>query len=99
MSSLCSESRDGNLEAQVREIKQAQRARGRVPKDGQIRQLYAVINRLPEMDRVVISLYLDDVSTREMAEILGISEVNARVKLHRVKKNLKQLVERSDGTE
>lgn len=67
--------------------------------DSQLRQLYAGITRLPDMDRVVISLYLEDVSTREMAEILGITEANARVKLHRVKKNLKQLVERSDGTE
>jgi len=60
--------------------------------------LYACINRLPPLDRTLVSLFLEDVSTREMAEILGISEGNARVKLHRIKKTLKEMVEK-DGHE
>ena len=69
------------------------------PMDGRVRQLYAGIHQLPPLERTLISLYLDEVSTKEMAEILGISEVNTRVKLHRIKKTLKQLVENDHGTE
>jgi len=73
---------------------------GAAPEDGgeAIGRLYACINRLPPLDRALVSLYLEDVSTREMAEVLGIGEVNARVKLHRIKKTLKEMVE-NDGHE
>lgn len=37
-------------------------------------------------------LYLDEKSYREMAEILGLSESNIGVKINRVKKKLKELV-------
>lgn len=57
-------------------------------------RLYACINDLPVLDRTLVSLYLEDMSTKEMAGILGISEANVRVKLHRVKQNLKANWER-----
>jgi RNA polymerase sigma-70 factor (ECF subfamily) len=66
--------------------------------DEQVRHLYAGIRRLPPLECALVSLYLDDVSTCDIAEILGISEVNVRVKLHRAKKNLKEIMEHSDGT-
>ena len=63
-------------------------------------QLYACINELSVLDRTLISLFLEDMSTKEMAEILGISEANVRVKLHRVKRNLKvNWARRLHGTE
>jgi RNA polymerase sigma-70 factor (ECF subfamily) len=58
-----------------------------------VRILYACINELDGMDKALISLYLEDMNTREMAEIVGISEGNVRVKLHRIKKSLKHLLE------
>jgi RNA polymerase sigma factor (sigma-70 family) len=61
-----------------------------------IGHLYACISQLEPVERALVSLYLEDVSTREMAEILGISEVNVRVKLHRVKKSLKEIWERTN---
>lgn len=56
-----------------------------------VRHLYACIRRLPLVEKTLIALYLDDVTTREMAAILGISEGNVRVKLHRTKQRLKSL--------
>ena len=60
-----------------------------------VRHLHECIRRLPTPEKALISLYLEDVDTREMAAILGISEGNVRVKLHRTKKRLKDLWEAS----
>jgi RNA polymerase sigma-70 factor (ECF subfamily) len=47
---------------------------------------------LPKADAALVLLYLDDLSYREIAEILGISEVNVGVKLNRVRKALAELM-------
>lgn len=60
----------------------------------QIALLYKVIKLLPKMDRAIVMMYLDDQPYREIAETLGISEVNARVKMNRMKKTLKELMEK-----
>ena len=39
-------------------------------------------------------MYLDDLPYRDIAENLGITEVNARVKMNRLKKTLKHLMEK-----
>lgn len=54
--------------------------------------LYAAIRRLPKMDAALVLLYLDDLSYREMAEVLGISEANVGVKLNRARKALTELM-------
>ncbi len=59
----------------------------------EIQDLYGCINELPAFEKTIISLYLEDVGTKQMAEILGISEVNVRVKLHRIRKELKARME------
>jgi RNA polymerase sigma-70 factor (ECF subfamily) len=51
-------------------------------------RLYIEIRKLPRNDRSLVVLWLDGVSYREMAEILGISESNVGVKLNRIKKRL-----------
>ena len=56
-----------------------------------IERLYGCISRLPPVERALVSLYLEDVSMREMAEILGITEANVRVRLHRARKSLKEI--------
>jgi RNA polymerase sigma factor (sigma-70 family) len=60
-----------------------------------LRRLYDCINLLQPIEKTLVSLYLEDVSTAEMSEILGITEVNVRVKLHRIKKVLKEKMEGS----
>lgn len=54
----------------------------------QLEWLYREIAGLPKVDRSLLLLYLDGVPYREMAEILGISETHAGVKLSRLKKRL-----------
>jgi RNA polymerase sigma-70 factor (ECF subfamily) len=52
--------------------------------------MYKCINELSFVDKTIISLYLEDFSYREIAEIIGISEKNVSVKLVRIKKNLNE---------
>jgi len=43
------------------------------------------IAELPEIDRIIIALELDEVPQGEIAVIVGLSDVNIRVRLHRIK--------------
>ncbi len=63
-------------------------------KQQQISLLYKVIKMLPKVERAIVMMYLDDLPYRDIAENLGISEVNARVKMNRLKKTLKELMEK-----
>jgi len=57
-----------------------------------VERLYTAIRQLPKTDAAVVLLYLDGLSYRQMAEVLGISESNAGVKLNRAKKALGELM-------
>ncbi|WP_417359219.1 RNA polymerase sigma factor [Galbibacter sp.] len=56
----------------------------------QIQFLYQCISELKEIDRIVISLELEEINQAEIAKIVGLSEVNVRVKIHRIKEKLMQ---------
>jgi len=56
----------------------------------QSRLLYKCIAELPETDRIIISLELEDVKQAEIAKITGLSESNVRVKIFRIKEKLTQ---------
>jgi RNA polymerase sigma-70 factor (ECF subfamily) len=58
-----------------------------------VRRLYAAIARLDEIDRALMAMYLDDRSYRDMAEVLGMSESNVGVRLHRAKQKLSRWLE------
>jgi RNA polymerase sigma-70 factor, ECF subfamily len=57
-----------------------------------VERLYAAIRQLPKTDAAMVLLYLDDLSYRQMAEVLGITESNVGVKLNRAKKALGELM-------
>jgi len=50
--------------------------------------LYSAIAGLPEMERIIISLELEGLPQLQIAEITGLSAVNIRVKIHRIKEKL-----------
>lgn len=58
------------------------------PQDERIDWLYDEINKLNEIDRSLCLLLLDDFSYKDMASMLGISESNVAIKIHRIKKYL-----------
>jgi RNA polymerase sigma-70 factor (ECF subfamily) len=61
-----------------------------VPPDieGQVKFLYQCIAELPETDRIIISLELEDIKQAEIAKIVGLTETNIRVKVFRIKEKL-----------
>jgi RNA polymerase sigma-70 factor (ECF subfamily) len=58
----------------------------------QLASLYKAIHTLNDIEKALVLLYLEDKSYQEIALCLGISEVNARVKMNRTKKKLKKLL-------
>ncbi len=56
----------------------------------EVEMLYRFIAELPETDRIIISLELEEVKQGEIAQILGLSEGNVRVRIHRIKERLTQ---------
>jgi len=58
-----------------------------------VRKLHECVRQLPPVDKTLISLYLEDIDAREIGQILGISEGNVRVRLHRTKEKLRDLWE------
>ena len=57
-----------------------------------LKKMYDAINQLNAIDKALIFYYLENFSGREIASQLGITEVNARVKLNRAKEKLKELI-------
>lgn len=57
-------------------------------RDERLDWLYGQISRLDEIDRSLTLLMLDGFSYKEMSEIIGISESNVGVKIHRIKHQL-----------
>jgi RNA polymerase sigma-70 factor, ECF subfamily len=60
--------------------------------DKQVELLYKYIAELQEIDRIIISLELDDLKQSDIASIVGISETNVRVRIHRIKEKLSQKI-------
>lgn len=58
----------------------------------QLKLLYQAVHQLNDIEKALVFLYLEDKDYREISGTLGISEVNARVKMNRVKKKLKTIL-------
>ena len=54
--------------------------------------LYAAIKLLNDVERALVLMYLEDLPYKDIAETIGISEVNARVKMNRAKQKLKEII-------
>ncbi len=58
-----------------------------------LKELYIAIKKLPEIDRAVILLYLEEKSSQEIADIIGTKPLNIRVRINRIKTKLKTLLD------
>lgn len=58
----------------------------------QLKALYKAIRGLNDIDKALVFLYLEDKSYKEISNTLGISAVNARVKMTRAKDRLKKIL-------
>ncbi|OFX24684.1 MAG: hypothetical protein A2041_14960 [Bacteroidetes bacterium GWA2_31_9b] len=55
-------------------------------------ELYSAINQLAEMDRIIILLVLDELKYDEISAIVGIAEGALRVRIHRSKQKLNEIL-------
>jgi len=55
-------------------------------------RLFSIFRHLNDSEKALVSLYLEDFSYLEIAEITGISESNVGVRLNRIKNKLKELI-------
>jgi RNA polymerase sigma-70 factor (ECF subfamily) len=54
-------------------------------------ELQQAIEKLNDLEKAIVMLYLDDLSYGEMEAILGINEATLRVKMNRIKQKLKKI--------
>jgi len=58
----------------------------------QLKLLYGAVHQLNDIEKALVFLYLEDKNYREISETMGITEVNARVKMNRVKTKLRTIL-------
>ena len=58
----------------------------------QLNLMYSAVRQLGDIDKALVFLYLEDKNYSEIADTLGISEVNARVKMNRIKTKLRTIL-------
>ena len=58
----------------------------------QLKLMYDAVKQLGDVDKALIFLYLEDKGYTEIAETLGITEVNVRVKMNRIKNKLRTIL-------
>jgi len=63
-------------------------------KEVQLQLFYKAVHELNPIEKALIFLFLEDQNHKEISENLGISEVNARVKLNRTKEKLQQIIKK-----
>ena len=63
-----------------------------IEKEIMLQALENKINMLSVVDKIIITLVLESVSHKEIASVIGITEPNVRVKIHRIKNELKEML-------
>ncbi|RKE92232.1 RNA polymerase sigma factor [Ichthyenterobacterium magnum] len=58
----------------------------------QLKLMYKAVHQLNDIEKALVFLYLEDKNYSEISETLGITEVNARVKMNRVKTKLRTIL-------
>jgi len=58
----------------------------------QLKLLYSAVHQLNDIEKALVFLYLEEKNYREISETMGITEVNARVKMNRVKTKLRTIL-------
>ncbi len=61
-------------------------------KEEKLSQIYKAVHQLNAIDKAFIFYYLEDFSGKQIAEQVGISEGNVRVKMNRAKNKLKEIL-------
>lgn len=63
-------------------------------KDQQLVYFYKAVHELDKVEKALIFQFIEGLSGKEIAENLGISEVNVRVKMNRTKNKLQEIIKK-----
>jgi RNA polymerase sigma-70 factor (ECF subfamily) len=63
-------------------------------KEEQLAVFYKAVQQLGKVEKALIYLYMENLPYAEIASSLGITEVNVRVRLNRVKNKLKEIIKK-----
>ncbi|HUH25771.1 MAG TPA: sigma-70 family RNA polymerase sigma factor [Flavobacterium sp.] len=66
-----------------------------VHKEEQLKYFYSAVQELNKVEKALIFLFLEGMNHKAISENLGISEVNARVKLNRTKEKLQTIIKKN----
>ncbi len=61
------------------------------PQAEMLKQLYLMINKLGQLDKSIVLLYLEDKSYEDISEITGLTVTNVATKLSRIKEKLRKM--------
>jgi RNA polymerase sigma-70 factor (ECF subfamily) len=64
----------------------------KVQEEKKVELVTGLMNQLSVVDKIIMSLVLEELTSKEIAEIVGITETNVRVKIHRIKEELREKV-------
>lgn len=62
-------------------------------KEEKLHKMYQCIEKLQEVNRLIILMTLDSMTYPEISKVIGITEETLRVRIHRIKKSLIQCVQ------
>jgi RNA polymerase sigma-70 factor, ECF subfamily len=62
------------------------------PQNEQLANLFEAIAQLNDLEKALITLFLEDLSYEQIASVMGVTESNVGVMLHRAKKKLSTLM-------
>jgi RNA polymerase sigma-70 factor (ECF subfamily) len=58
-----------------------------------LQQLHWAIRQLTEIERAMIMMALDEVPYEEIAETIGITQNNVRVRMNRIREKIRNLIQ------
>lgn len=62
----------------------------KLEQENRLTRLQTELNQLSVIDKALISLMLEGLTMKEIADVIGITEPNVKVKIHRIKSQLKE---------
>jgi len=68
----------------------------KLKKEDMMELLQIELNQLSVIDKALMSLVLEGLSMREISDIIGLTEPNVRVRIHRIKESIKKNLKDSD---
>jgi RNA polymerase sigma-70 factor (ECF subfamily) len=70
----------------------------RVDRRRRLERLHEALRRLDPADRALVTLYLEELPYRQIAEITGLTESNVGVRLHRIRERLRRWLDPDEPT-